>query len=157
MHGHGPRDRQVRGPLSLAAKSAVHGVVVRRFRCTNRSCRATVTVAPEEVVRGRLYLASAIASAFVLLGVRRQSQRAVRERLCAWQEWGEGSASRWDALRDWVGAVRDGRLFRCTRRPPDTWSAWQVAERAATTVAALGPPGAESIEVAAFLGAERAA
>lgn len=157
MHGHGPRDRQVRGPLSLVEKSAVFGVVVRRFRCTNRSCRATVTVVPEDVVRGRLYLASTIAVAFVLLGVRHQSQRAVRERLCALQEWGEGSASRWDALRDWVGAVRDGRLFRCVRRPPDTWPAWQVAERAATTVAALGPPDAESIEAAAFVGAARAA
>jgi hypothetical protein len=157
MHGHGPRARQVRGPLSLAARSGVHEVVVRRFRCTNRSCRATVTVAPEDVVRGRLYLASAIASAFVLLGVRRQSQRTVRERLCAWQEWGEGSASRWDALGDWVGAVRDGRLFRCVRRPPDTWSAWQVAERAATALAALGPPDAVSLEAAAFAGAARAA
>ena len=157
MHGHGPRARQVRGPPSPAERSAVDELVVRRYRCTNPSCRATVTVAPEDVVPGRLYLASAIATAFVLLGVRRQSQRAVRERLCAWREWGEGSGSRWDALGDWVGAVRDGRLFRCVRRPPDTWPAWQVAERAATTVAALGPPGAESIEAAAFVGAARAA
>lgn len=157
MHGHGPRARQVRGPLSLADRSAVHEIEVRRYRCTNRSCLATVTVAPEDVVRGRLYLASAIATAFVLVGVRRQSQRVVRKRLCAWQQWGEGSATRWDALGDWVGAVRDGRLFRCVRRPPDTWPAWQVAERAATTVAALVPPGAESLEAAAFVGAARAA
>ena len=156
LHGHGTRRRQVRGPLGDDAESMVAEVVVRRFRCTRRSCRAAVTVAPPRVVRRRLYLASAMAVAFVLLGVRRLSQRAVRARLCALKTWGEGSATRWDALADWVAAVRDGRLFRCVRHPPDDWPPWRVAERAGATLAALGPPGA-ALESAAFEGSARAA
>ena len=156
LHGHGTRRRQVRGPVSEGAESKVGEVIVRRFRCTRRSCRATVTVAPEGVVRGRLYLSSAMTVAFILLGVRRLPQREVRRRLCALVTWGEGSATRWDALADWVGAIREGRLFRCVRRPPDTWPAWRVAERAGTTIAALGTPGS-TLEVAAYEGSARAA
>lgn len=155
MHGQGTRLRQTRGPATVEGDSVVGEVAVRRYRCTR--CETTVTVAPSDVVRGRLYRASAIAVAFVLLGVRRLPQRAVRERLSAWRQWGEGSGSRWDALRDWVAAVRDGRLFRGVRRPPDDWPPWRVAERAATTVAALGPPDATPLETAAFAGAARAA
>lgn len=154
MHGHGTRERQVRGPLWLGESSVVHVLVVRRYRCTN--CGATVTVTPPDVLRGRLYLASAMAVAMVMLGVRRKPERAVRQKLCAWRTWGEGSATRWDALRDWVAAVREGRLVRCVRRPPADWPPWRVAERAGTTVAARGPPGAASLEAAAFEGAARA-
>lgn len=115
-----------------------------------------MTVAPAAVLAKRLYLASAMALAFVLLGVRRLAQRAVRAQLSAWKTQGDGSGSRWDALRDWLEAMREGRLFPVVRSVPEGWPPWRVAERAATTLAALGPPGLTPLEVAAFEGAARA-
>lgn len=154
LHGHGARERQLRGLLEPAGEPAVHELRVRRYRCT--ACGVTTTVAPAAVVTKRLYLASAIALAMVMLGVRRVAQRAVRARLSPWKRWGEGSSSRWDALLDWVGAVRERRLFPMVRPVPEGWPPWRVAERAATTLAALGPPGLEPLEAAAFAGAARA-
>ena len=126
---------------------------MRRFRCT--ACSATTTVAPATVLTKRLYLASTMAVAFVLLGVRRLTQRAVRARLSAWKTFGEGSSLRWDALLDWLNAVRERRLFPTVRAVPEGWPPWRVAERAATTLAALGPPGLSPLEAAAFEGAGR--
>ena len=155
LHGHGMRRRQLRGPLELDDEAAVHEVKVRRYRCT--ACGATMTVAPSTVLTRRLYLASAIAVAFVLAGVRRLAQRAVRAQLCPWKTWGEGSASRWDALLDWIAAVREQRLFTDVRAAPEHWTTWQVAQRAATTISARGPPGLTPLEAAAFAGAARTA
>jgi hypothetical protein len=109
LHGHGSRRRQLRGPLEANGESAVHEVKVRRYVCT--ACEATMTVAPATVLTKRLYLASTMALAFVLLGARHLAQRAVRVRLSAWKMLGEGSSSRWDALLDWLNAVRERRLF----------------------------------------------
>ena len=127
---------------------------MRRFRCT--ACSATTTVAPATVLTKRLYLASTMAVAFVLLGVRRLTQRAVRARLSAWKTFGEGSSLRWDALLDWLNAVRERRLFPTVRAGPEGWPPGRGAERAATTLAALGPPGLSPLEAAAFEGAARA-
>jgi len=132
----------------------VHEVKVRRFRCT--ACGATTTVAPATVLTKRLYLASTMALAFVLLGVRHLAQRAVRVRLSALKTLGDGSSSRWDALLDWLNAVRERRLFPAVRTVPEGWPPWRIAERAATTLAALGPPALTPLEAAAFEGAARA-
>lgn len=132
----------------------MHELRVRRFRCTG--CGATTTVAPATVLTKRLYLASTMALAFVLLGVRHLAQRAVRARLSAWKTLGDGSSSRWDALLDWLNAVRERRLFPLVRAVPEGWPPWRVAERAATTLAALGPPGLSPLEAAAFEGVARA-
>ena len=154
LHGHGSRGRQLRGPLDPNDESAVHEVKVRRFRCT--ACDATTTVAPASVLTKRLYLASTMALAFVLLGVRHLAQRTVRARLSAWKTLGDGSSSRWDALLNWLNAVRQRRLFPLVRELPEGWPSWRVAERVATTLAALGPPGLTPLEAAAFEGAARA-
>jgi hypothetical protein len=154
LHGHGTRRRQLRGLLEPSGESGVHELKVRRFRCT--ACRATTTVAPATVLTKRLYLASTMALAFVLLGVRHLAHRAVRARLSAWKTLGDGSSSRWDALLDWLNAVRERRLFPAVRAIPKDWPPWRVAERAATTLAALGPPGLSPVEAAAFEGAARA-
>lgn len=155
LHGHGTRSRQTRGLLTVDGEAVVKVVTARRYICTR--CWTTVTVLPTAVAPHRLYLKSTMAVAFVLHGVERQSQRATRARLCPWRTWGDGSATRWDALRDWLAAVREGRLFRCVRRPPDEWPRRRVAQRAATTVAALAPPEVTPLRLAAFLGAARAA
>ena len=144
----------MRGPLEPNGESAVHEVMVRRYFCT--ACDATMTVTPAVVLTKRLYLASTMALAFVLLGVRNLAQRAVRARLSAWKTLGDGSGSRWDALLDWLNAVRERRLFASVRAVPEGWPPSRVAERAATTLAALGPPGLTPLEAAAFEGAARA-
>jgi len=154
LHGHGLRRRQLRGALEPKGESAVHEVRVRRYRCT--ACGATATVAPAAVLTKRMYLASTMALAFVLLGVRRLAQRTVRAQLSAWKTHGEGSSARWDALLGWLAAMRARRLFPEVRAVPDDWPSWRVAERAATTLAALGPPGLTPLEAAAFEGAARA-
>jgi hypothetical protein len=140
--------------LEPNGESVVHELKVRRFRCT--ACSATTTVAPATVLTKRLYLASTMALAFVLLGVRHLAQRAVRAQLSAWKTLGDGSSSRWDALLDWLKAVRERRLFPTVRVVPEGWPPWRVAERTATTLAALGPPGLTPLEAAAFDGAARA-
>jgi hypothetical protein len=127
---------------------------VRRYVCT--ACGAAMTVTPAGMLTRRLYLASTMALAFVLHGVRRVAQRAVRARLSAWKTLGEGSISRWDALLDWLNAIREAQLLPVVRAVPEGWPPWRVAERAATTLAALGPPGLTRLEAAAFEGAARA-
>ena len=51
----------------------------------------------------------------------------------------------------------EGRLFPAVRPAPDGWGPRRVAERAATTLAALAPPSTDGpLEALAFLGAARA-
>ncbi len=103
----------------------------------------------------RLYLASAIAMAMMLFGALRHSERAVREEVSPMRVWGAGSASRWDALREWVTAIQDGRLFTRVRAAPDDWPAWRIAERAAMTIAARADPMTAPMAAAVFEGAAR--
>lgn len=154
MHGHGRRSRQARGPMVLNGPPRVQEFFVRRYRCTR--CATTVTPLPSGVIRRRLYLASAIALAMVFYGVHRQTQLSVRRKLSPWTIWGNGSASRWDALRGWIAAVQQGRLFKGVRKTPEAFSLWRVAARAAMTLSALGPPGEMSLEASVIWGAARA-
>jgi hypothetical protein len=113
-----------------------------------------ILVLPRGLLRGRLFTAGAIAYALALHGCLRLPPAAVRERVSPWRIVGAGSAGRWASLRRWVRAVRAGSLFASVRPAPQDWTARQLAERAAATLAAAAQSmeGAP-IEERAFVGA----
>ena len=152
IRGHGRRDRQQRGPLVPGERPALVIVLVRRYLCR---CGASMTVAPQETRSHRLYTASAIGWALALFGVARLSACAVRARTSPWKIMGKRADEGWATLRRWVTAVRTGRLFPSVRASPTDFTARQVAERAATTLAAYAPPTtpANEITARAFVGA----
>lgn len=80
---------------------------------------------------------------------------AIRQRVSPWVVVGATAFTRWKTLPRWVAAVAAGRLFTCVRPPPQGWSARQVAERAATTLAAHALPSPEPppLSTQAFHGA----
>jgi hypothetical protein len=155
LHGHGRRERQLRGPAAPDERPALSGLLLRRYRC--KICKALCTVGPRELLTQRLYSASAIAWALALFGVLRLGAAQVRELVSPWAIWGV-SGHRWPTLLRWVEAIRARRLLQCVRAAPLAWTARRLAERAATTLAALALPTLEppSIAVQAFHGAARA-
>ena len=155
LHGHGRRERQLRGPAAPKEEPALCLLFLRRYRCT--LCEGLCTVGPRELLTQRLYSASAIGWALALFGVLGLAAAVVRERVSPWAIWGT-SARRWPTLSRWAEAIRSRRLFSCVRPAPLSWTARQLAERAATTLASLSLPAPEppSIDVQAFHGAARA-
>ena len=155
LHGHGGRERQLRGPDHPGAVPAVSGITIRRYQC--QICRCVVVVVPAEVLPRRLYPANAVALALAMFGVLRQAARAIRARTSPWRIVGAGATGS-ATLRRWVRAVREASLWCCVRSAPSTWPAWKVAERAATTVAAHAPPSDATppITGAVFTGAVHA-
>lgn len=138
LHGHGFRERQVRGPARPGDKPVERSVSVRRYRCV--ACGAVVVVGPSELMPGWLFSAPAVAWALWLFGLARQSAARVRSQVSPWSTVGATAAASWATLRRWARAVRERRLFALVRRCPPEWSARQVAARAATTLAALAAP-----------------
>jgi hypothetical protein len=153
LHGHGLRERQAWGPATPNGKPELRETFVRRYKC--KRCCGTVTVAPRETLRKRLYSAAAIGLALALFGIAGLPLPEVRERVSPWAAAvGPASAATWHTLVRWTDAVREGRLF-AVRRPPETWTPRQVAERGATTLAARTPvaTGPPDLVSAAFFGA----
>ena len=115
-----------------------------------------MTVAPRTAVRKRLFTAAAMGLALALWAVAQVPEAKVRERVSPWACVGSAAAVGWTALKRWVQAIEEGRLFPALRGAPEGWSPRRVAERAATTLAALAPPSDAPLEALAFLGAARA-
>jgi hypothetical protein len=137
LWGHGLRDRQQRGPLEPRGQPVEVVIRARRFLC--RPCGAVLLVVPSGVMAGRLFSAAAIGLALVLFGVGGLSMAATRTRVSPWQRVGATAAVSWLSLRRWARAARDGRLWACVRPSPVRFTARQVAERAARTLASLAP------------------
>ncbi len=145
MHGHGERGRTQLGPDAAGRPPTTTSIGVRRYKCTK--CDATVTVAPRGVVRRRLYAARAIGLALALYGIQQQSVDAVREAIApttSVREPAEGAM--WSTLRRWAHEAKAGTLVVESRACPETFTLRQAAERAATTLSALGPRGADVLE-----------
>jgi hypothetical protein len=153
--GHGLRHRQQRGPLVAGGAPKVVAILARRYACR---CGAILMVVPGETVPRRLYTASAIAWALALFGVDQVTPAQVRQRTSPWTIVGATAATGWATLRRWVRAVRDRRLLTKIRPSPPDFTDRQVAERAATTVAALASPSLATLPISAraFAGAARA-
>jgi hypothetical protein len=133
----------------------VVSIRLRRYLC--RACGAVATVAPRGSVCKRLYSAAAIALALALWAVEGMPESQVRQRVCPWGRDAYAATVGWTALRRWARAARAGRLFPGVRRAPEDWTLRRVAERVATTLAALAPPlQGGPLAAQAFFGAARA-
>jgi hypothetical protein len=138
LHGHGLRERQVRGPACPGEPPEEQTVLLRRYLCLQ--CRAVIVVGPLGLLPGWIYSGPAIAWALWLFGVATQAAAKVRSQVSPWSVVGATAAAGWATLRRWARAVRGRRLFAQVRPCPAEWSARQVAGRAATTAAALALP-----------------
>jgi len=150
LHGHGLRERQVRGPLEPGGEPRLICLWLRRYLCT--SCKATMTVGPKALRVFRLFSAPAIALALALWAVAGHSAPAVRAAVNPLGEAGAASARTWVTLRRWAADAR--RLFSEVRPWPDSWPPRKVAERVACAIASLSP-GRGALPDRAFNGAVR--
>lgn len=137
LHGHGQRKRTQRGPRALGEPPEESTVAVRRYLC--KQCGATVTVRPRDVLRGRLYSATAIGLGLALFGLEGRSPHAVRQAIApapSRREQAEGAT--WSTLRRWAQQAKAGMLTEEGRPSPATFTLRKAAERLAAALGALG-------------------
>jgi hypothetical protein len=156
LHGHGTRERQLRGPGDLDGASTTVVITARRYRCIG--CGAVIVVVPREVRAGRLYSVRAIALALALWGLAGATAAEVRQRICPAAIVGHAAAAGWATLRRWARAVARGELFPSVPRPGASAALRSAAASAAAALAALADPTTRAlpIEQRAFLGAVHA-
>jgi hypothetical protein len=104
LHGHGLRDRQVRGPVDADSEPRWIVIACRRYECT--ACGATMTVVPRGVAPRRYYGHAAIAMALALWAIAGEPVADIRRRVCAWRQSHE-APSTWPTLRRWARAAHD--------------------------------------------------
>jgi Domain of unknown function (DUF6431) len=104
LHGHGVRERQLRGPTDATGAPTTITFACRRYRCVH--CAAVLTVVPRGVAPRKHYGFAAIAMALTLWMIDREPVREVRRRICAWQVTRETTSS-WPTLRRWRRAMSD--------------------------------------------------
>jgi hypothetical protein len=157
LHGHGTRERQVRGPGGPDEAAVLVVITARRYRCV--PCRTVLVVVPQEVRARRLYSASAIGFALALWGLVLATAADVRRRISPATIVGATAAAGWATLRRWTRAVKDRHLFAEAPLPPPTATLRQVAASAAATSAACADPTTRPLAIAhrAFFGAAQAA
>lgn len=118
LHGHGFRERQVRGPVVPDGPPTTVVLVCRRYRCT--TCGAVLFVVPRGVAVRKHYGYAAIAMALTLWLLVGDPVREVRRRVCAWQVTRETTSS-WPTLRRWRGVFGDTfAQVALGRAPPHT-------------------------------------
>jgi len=155
LHGHGLRERQLRGPPEPGFLPKIMGIILRRYAC--QACRAVVVVGPGEVLPRRSFTGSSIAWALALFGVSKLSPPQVRKLVSPQTRVGFTAASSWASLLRWARAGREARLFPGVRRCPRSLTLRQVAAHAAQSIAARCPPERHgALEHQAFFGAARA-
>lgn len=157
LHGHGTRERQVRGPLEPGGPPVLVVIVARRYRCV--LCCAVAIVVPRGVQGRHMYSASAIAFALALWGLVLATAAEVRRRVSPAARVGDTAAVGWVTLRRWARDVSRRRLFPTVVDPGPSASLREVAARAATALAACADPTTRALasEHRAFLGAAHGA
>lgn len=157
LHGHGTRERQVRGPTGPGEPPAMIAVTARRYRCID--CGAVVIVVPREVRGRRVYSASAIGFALALWGRALATAAEVRRRVSPAKIVGDAAVTGWATLRRWARDVACRRLFPSAPDPGPSASLRDRAAAVASALAASADPTTRAlpIEHRAFLGAAHAA
>lgn len=157
LHGHGTRERQVRGPTGPDEPPAMIVITARRYRCV--PCGAVIIVVPREVRGRRVYSASAIGFALALWGLVLATAAEVRRRVSPAKIVGDTAVTGWVTLRRWARDVAAGRLFPSAPDPGPSASLRRIAAGAAAALAASADATtrARPIEHRAFLGAAHAA
>jgi hypothetical protein len=103
LHGHGHRDRQLRGPREVGSGPGWIVIACRRYRCVR--CGAVLTVVPRGVAPRRHYGHAAIAMALTLWAIVGAPVASVRRQVCAWPITTE-AGTRWPTLQRWARAAR---------------------------------------------------
>jgi hypothetical protein len=158
LHGHGSRERQVRGPTGPDDPPALVVIIARRYRCI--PCGAVMIVVPREVHGRRVYSASAIGFALALWGLALATAAEVRRRVSPTTILGHAAVTGWVTLRRWARDVVQRRLFFLSAPAPGpSVSLRRVAQLAAAALAASADSTTRAlpIEHRAFLGAAHAA
>ena len=157
IHGHGLRERQVRGPLGPGEKAVAIGVLGRRYRCV--VCGSVFLVVPREVLPRRQYSAAAIGFALAVWGLVKATAMAVRLQISPSTVLGFEAMTGWVTLRRWAKAVKNGCLFSSVPAAGPSATLRDVAALAATALAASADPTTRHLplEQRAFLGAAHAA
>ena len=127
LHGHGVRERQLRGPTGPTGAPTTVTLACRRYRCVH--CAAVLTVVPRGVAPRKHYGFAAIAMALALWMIADEPVREVRRRVCAWQVTRETTSS-WPTLRRWRRAMGDRfAQIAIGRAPPHVHSRerWALA------------------------------
>lgn len=155
IHGHGLRERQVRGPADPddpCTRPVLVVVAARRYRCVH--CGAVPLVVPREMLPRRQYSASAIGLALALWGLVLATASEVRQRVSPAKVVGFNAVMRWVTLRRWTQAVAERRLLPAVPSAPARATLREVAAVTAAALAGNADPSTRSlpIEVRAFLG-----
>lgn len=145
VHGHGKRERQIRGPLEPGERPVLMGLLVRRYLCT--ACGVTMTVVPRGVLGRMYFLVGAIGMALALWALCRQPSHEVRSRVSperhAGPDW-------WPSVFRWARSAERllGRRIGAGR-PRD------LAAAIASVLLGHAPAGARGspVEQRAYLGA----
>ncbi len=124
LHGHGLRDRQIRGPLDPESAPTWVVIACRRYKCV--ACGAILTVVPRGVAPRRHYGHAAIAMALALWAIVGEPIAEVRRRVCAWRITDE-SSTRWPALERWARATHEALGDRSLSRVAAAARAAQIA------------------------------
>jgi hypothetical protein len=132
LHGHGLRDRQVRGPVEVSARATTVVIACRRYLCT--ACAAVLTVVPRGIEPRRHYGRAAICLALALWAIAGASTTTVRARVSEWRY----AAASWRALRRWAAAAAAGTWSWC--RAATGLQPLAAAARAAQIAAGHAPP-----------------
>lgn len=132
-------------------------VGARRYRCI--PCGAVLLVVPSEVRGRRMYSAPAIGFALALWGLVQATAAEVRRKVCPAKILGHTAVAGWATLRRWARAIARRRLFPSLARPGPGATLREVAQSAATALAASADPTTRALplEHRAFLGAAHAA
>lgn len=141
LHGHGRRERQLRGPDAPGHAPDTLVIHARRHRC--QPCGAVITVVPADVLPRRHYRAQAIALAFALFGLLRVTVAAVRAAVSTWPIVGASAARGWLTLRRWIDAAVRGALFVHAQTAPPEATLRAQAARVASWLAGHAPPSAD--------------
>jgi hypothetical protein len=151
VHGQGLLRRQVRGVLEVGGEPGVLVLSVRRYEC--QRCSAVMTVVPAGMLARRQYSASTIALALHLWLSVGQSDRMVRDGLCAWRRRG-ARARGWAQLYRWAREVAG--LF-VLPRPIAPSSLGECVQRVLSTLRSLAPAALNAAPLAhqIFEGAAR--
>jgi len=139
LHGHGVRERQLRGPLASTEPPTESTVLARRYRCTD--CGAVVIVVPRGVAYRRLFTAPAIVLALCLWAVEQQPARKARDAVSPHRHIGAVAGWGWTSLVRWARDAARGRIVRKTRPVARDGDPRAVARRVVLAVAAFAPPG----------------
>ncbi len=153
IHGHGLRERQIRGPIEPGGSPDLFLVLCRRFRCL--SCKIIMMAVPRGVLPRRAYHAAAIAWILARVGLECATTTAVRREVCPFNHIGPSAADRWLAPVRLLIALQKGLLFAGLGRFRDDLPRKQLAARAAMQLAALAPPsfGRDASPLTAWHGA----